>query len=519
MTPSLLARLDARRTSDRHAAAVMSTDGRILSVNDFSSRIRTIARGFAAAGLKSGERVLFAVRPDIDAIILMLGIAEAGGVLVPVDTNMGPALFESRMKSISPSWVVAESILYSLSASRWIRSLLSRRGINLPRLGAVRNARFVHVGRSWPGVPAGKSAMAIEMLGLNSRESTAIDDGDNAAVMMVFTSGTSGEPKAVVHTRRSMRGVFDTIDPLLDAHGGDCVYSGELHLILPALFAGASVVIPCRTRFSAKRVLADMERFRVTHFFEVSAEFQQLVDGVAALKKTLPETLRQIWIGAAPVRATLLRNCKLVLAKSTRVWCVYGMTEVLPVARVSLDEKVQYDGAGDLVGPCVDGVVARISEDGELLLRGPNLCSGYFGESPLQELATGDLARFDDGRIVLLGRRKDMIIRGQFNIYPELYESTIEGIAGVTRCAMVGFYDEAAADEKVLLVIQPVENTHVAAFEERLWRELQSGPNSIDPAALPDTIVFMTLPMCGRSSKVDKQRLREFAMQLPCASQ
>ena len=195
------------------------------------------------------------------------------------------------------------------------------------------------------------------------------------------------------------------------------------------------------------------------------------------------------------------------------------MTEILPVARVSLSEKVRYEGEGDLVGECVPGVSAHISSDGELVLRGPNLFSGYFGEPPSAEHGTGDLARLHEGRIVLLGRRKDMIIRGQFNIYPELYETTIDRIDGVRRCAMVGFYDDAVADERVVLAVEPNAGVDASSLEERLGRELRSGPCSIDAAALPDVILVMVLPVVGRSSKVDKNSLREFAQRKTlCAS-
>jgi acyl-CoA synthetase (AMP-forming)/AMP-acid ligase II len=120
---------------------------------------------------------------------------------------------------------------------------------------------------------------------------------------------------------------------------------------------------------------------------------------------------------------------------------------------------------------------------------------------------------------VLLGRSKDMIVRGRFNIYPELYESTIERIDGVKRCAIVGIYDEAAADECVVLVVEPRDGVGKPGLEQRLWNELQSGPCCVDSAALPDHILVMTLPMVGRSAKVDKKSLRDCARRkIPCAS-
>jgi acyl-CoA synthetase (AMP-forming)/AMP-acid ligase II len=316
-----------------------------------------------------------------------------------------------------------------------------------------------------------------------------------------------------------MWGVFDTVGPLLNAGNDDVVYARELHLILPALFAGASVAIPPRSGFSARRTLEDLNKHRITHFFGVAAEFRQLIDYLHSRNLSLPETLREIWVGAAPVHKAFLEKLKTVLPEHTRAWCVFGMTEILPVSRVSLTDKIAYRGEGDLVGDCFPGVHARLSAEYELMLRGPNLFSGYVGEPPCTELATGDLARLEEGRIVLLGRRKDMIIRRQFNIYPELYESTIDRIDGVERCAMVGYYDATLTDERVVLAVETSAGIDLSAFKNHLKRELTSGPFSIDAHAYPDEILLTTLPLAGRSRKIDKNRLRAHAeSKFSCAS-
>lgn len=510
---SVLEELAARADAKPDTPAITDASGNVLAHGRLQQKIRAIARGFTAAGLQPGDRVLYAVRPSAVSVLLMTGILEAGGVVVPMTSTMGPALFKSRLELLSPKWVVAESVLYLASTSRWIQHLLHRRGITLPPIADVNVANFVHVGRAWPGMPPGWSVAALEELGEQSGDSPSVALQEDATAIIVFTSGTTGDPKAVVHSRRSMQGALESIGSLMDAGIGDVIYARELHLILPALFAGSTVVIPRISRFSARRTLRNLQKFRVTHFFGVAAELQELVDYLRTRHQELPRSLREIWIGAAPVHTAFLQEFQSVLAEDTQVWCVYGMTEILPVARVSLDEKLQYAGDGDLVGECVPGVTAHISTDGELIVSGSNLFSGYIGEPPCVEHATGDLACLDNGRIVLLGRRKDMIIRGRFNIYPELYEATIDRIDGVRRCAMVGVYNAEVADERVVLAIEANAGVDGATLETRLWSELQSGPYSIDSAALPDHILIMALPLAGRSSKVDKASLRDYAQQ------
>ncbi len=515
---SVLQKLAVRAELEPDMPAVTDANGNVLANGQLLKRVQAVAQGLTAAGLQPGDRVLYAVRPSVASFLLMTGILESGGVVVPMASTMGPAVFKSRLELLSPKWVIAESVLYLASASRFVKRLLDWRGITLPPIADLDVRNYVHVGRVWPGLPPGLSAAGLEELGAQCSRPVTLQ-GDAAAVI-VFTSGTTGDPKAVQHSCRSMQGALESVGSMMDAGIGDVIYARELHLILPALFCASAVVIPRIARFSARRTIRDLRKLRVTHFFGVAAELQVLVDYLRARNLKLPRTLREIWIGAAPVRAAFLQEFRSVVTENTQVWCVYGMTEILPVARVSLEEKLQYEGEGDLVGECVQGVSARVSTSGELIVNGPNLFSGYVGEAPCTEHATGDLARLDNGRIVLLGRSKDMIIRGRFNIYPELYETTIDRIDGVRRCAMLGVYDAALADERVVLIIEANAGVDQVDMEARLWSELQSGPCSIDSAALPDHILFMTLPLAGRSSKVDKIGLREHARRkILCASQ
>src|SRR5690606_36322556 len=130
------------------------------------------------------------------------------------------------------------------------------------------------------------------------------------------------------------------------------------------------------------------------------------------------------------------------------------------------------------------------------------LCRGYLGADPLTELATGDLARLDGDRLVLVGRKKDMLIRGEFNLYPGLYEPAIAALPGVAEAAIVGVPDPRTGDEEVVLAV-----VGYAGLPARLRRLL---PGVIDHDALPDRVVVLdALLRCGRTRKLDRDRLRE----------
>ncbi|HEV7742174.1 MAG TPA: class I adenylate-forming enzyme family protein, partial [Pseudolysinimonas sp.] len=115
-----------------------------------------------------------------------------------------------------------------------------------------------------------------------------------------------------------------------------------------------------------------------------------------------------------------------------------------------------------------------------------------------------DLARLDGDRLTLLGRKKDMFIRGSQNIYPGLYEPIIAGLPGVADVAMVGIPD-AIGDDRIVLALVPEHGTPADQLVARVRRAL---PGLIDARVLPDAVVAVKdLPRSGRSRKLDRQAL------------
>jgi acyl-CoA synthetase (AMP-forming)/AMP-acid ligase II len=180
-----------------------------------------------------------------------------------------------------------------------------------------------------------------------------------------------------------------------------------------------------------------------------------------------------------------------------------------------MNEKLESQDTGDLVGRPFPGVRVRVSGDGELLVSGPNLFRGYLNEEDVTEHSTGDLAVLDQrGRIVVLGRKKQMIIRGRDNIYPSLVESVVDSIPGVRRSCLCGYYDEARADERVVLVLEPAAGEDHARLIRRVRNAIVSGPARIDANAVPDRIVVMPLPVDARSRKTDRAALSHRVAQM-----
>jgi acyl-CoA synthetase (AMP-forming)/AMP-acid ligase II len=501
---AILAHADERPT----AAAVLDADGTVTTYGELGRGVRAVRHGLLAEGFVHGDTVLFAARTGAAGLAALLGVLAAGGVVVTTDSGVGPALAAARLRMAPPRWLFAESALYLTSRFGPARWLARRRGLLLPDLRQPigdRDVRKVYLGRWLPGVPRQARPLADLCRGpAPQRPDTAVAAAADPA-LVVFTSGTTQRPKGVVHTRGSIAAMMAMLTREFALGPGDVMHTDGLAQGLPALTAGAtwSVQRPGIAPELFVRQLADRN---VTHVYGVPVHLARIMRAVPRW----PDGIRFVLMGSAPAAPAILRQA-LAAAPRADVCSVYAMTEAIPIAVVRAREKLAYLAAGnpgDLLGRPVDGVTARISSDGELVVAGPNLCDHYLGEEPHAVVRTGDLARFDDqGRLVMSGRRKDMIIRGSFNIYPALYEPAIAQLDGVREAALVGIADPVTEDETVVLAVVPERTTGPAALERRLRRAL---PDMMDAEAVPDHIVTLPdLPRGGRSDKLDRARLRE----------
>ena len=473
-----------------------------ITLADLQPRIDATRAGLVAAGMRPGDRVFFAVRPGPDALVLGLAILDVGATIVVADPGAGNALFAARAALLRSGgcheWAAAEALLHALTARRSVRALLRRRGLLLPDFSRLTAARHIRTGPWLPGVPRGAVTLArlergagagegegegTEGPGADTQAAPALDPTTPALV--VFTSGTTASPRAVVHTRATLAAARALFNARIGWGPGDVVHTDQLMIALPALAAGAAWT---RTGVGA------------THLFGTPAHIAKLLDA-----GSLPPTLRCVLLGAAPVPPPILRRLR-EAAPRAEILSVYGTTEALPIAVATAEDKLAHVADGDLLGTPLPGVRVRIGDDGQILVRGPHL-AGYL-DQPVDELATGDLGRLDaEGRLVLLGRAKDMLIRGSFNLYPGLYEPAIAAQPGVADCAYVGVPDPATADEQVVLAVVPAEGATPGAVVSRLATAL---PRLIDVAACPDRIVpVAAIPRRGRTAKPDRDALRK----------
>ncbi len=512
MTDILQAVFDAcNRTPDAPALTVRGTT---LLYRDLLAAVNNVSTALTAAGLVTGDRVLFSVRPGIDAVCLALGIIAAGGTVVFADPGAGETLFRARATLAAPRWVAAESVLYAASSGA-LRGIARRRGIELPDYSTVvPDARHLVTGRWLPGVPHGalrvsrwvsraRGALIETAPGFRPAPAPLLDRGDVEA-LIIFTSGTTDHPKAVVHSRTSLGTGLDDFATAVGLVAGERVLTDQLMVGIPALIAGAHWIMPPAGADPGARPERYLDLLPAADvLFAVPAALDALL---RMLEGTRPLALRALIVGGAPVLRPLLARARAQLP-GTVIRAVYGMTEILPVAIADGDEKLAYEGDGDFVGTLARHVSARI-DAGELVVSGDGLALSYLGESPLTEVRTGDLAHIDDYRVILRGRSKDMFIRGTTNVYPGLYEPVIAGLPGVADAALAGIPNEIGDDELVLAIVAG------PGFDESALR--RALPGLIDAAVLPDRVALVTeFPRSGRSNKLDRDALAAMLERMP----
>ena len=505
---------------------VLVSDGTSYSGDRLARMLVAVTRGLAEEGLREGDVVLLATRPSAEMMLVMLALLRIGAVGTPISIGAGPELFRRRMQVLAPNWVVGESLIYAASSAA-LGWALRRRSLELPRLARV-EARHVLIGATGWGAPSA-ALRWHRLVGTAASEKKADLPGSSASskahadlpqpdpsapAVVVFTSGTTGEPKGVQHTGRSVAATLSLILEHLDAADGALFSNQGVHSTLATILAGVPTVI-APLAFSARRWIAEAEGHGVTHAFLRPSDAFRLVKRCERKKRQLPSRLLRIYLYSAPVTSVLLRRLHALGDGKLRCLSVYGSTEALPLAWVDSRERLAWSGRGDLVGRPPEGVEVRVGKAGTLSVRGPNVHSGYLGMDPVEWHDTGDLARIDrSGRIVLLGRSRDMIIRDAFNIYPGLYEDTISQIPGVAACAMVGVPDAESGEEHVILFVEPDARAAAGTrrvLSQRVGRALRDGAYRIDRMALPDEIVLVPRLPGNRSRKIDRRALRKHA--------
>jgi long-chain acyl-CoA synthetase len=400
----------------------------VLSYADLDDRTARVAGWLRQRGVGPGDRVGIMLPNVLAFPVPYYGVLRAGAAVVP----MNPLL-----KSREVRHYVGDSGASVLFAWHTAADEASAGAAATDAVTVTVTPESLGQMASWPSSP----------------EITGRGDDDTAVIL--YTSGTTGTPKGAQLTHMNMRANASvTVSTLLQL-GPDDVIMGCLPMfhafgqtcgLNAAVLAGASVTLV--PRFDAATVLKVIERDTATVFEGVPTMYVAMLSAGAGIADT--STLRVCISGGAALPVEVLKGFSQEFGAT--ILEGYGLSETSPVASFNRLESAK---AGSIGYP-VDGVEMKLVADdgseaaagevGEIVIRGHNVMKGYWNRPEATDAAmqdgwfrTGDLARKDeDGFYFIVDRKKDLIIRGGFNVYPREIEEVLYEHPAVLEAAVIG---------------------------------------------------------------------------------
>ena len=474
---------------------------RAYTVHELYNYALHLAKGMAKKGVRQHSRIVIAMPPSFLFLAYIIACTMNAATIVLIDPEMGRENYLSKLKQINPQFAVLDKRLLLFQEHPIIKFLALKFKGNIPSFPHIKGLTYFTDNTYWPILKTYHSALKLNEFGKKIEVEWLVVDEKNDA-FIVYTSGTLTIPKGVVHSYESFNASINDLSKVFDFNGLR-IGASLPHFVFLAIACQATAVIMPSLKSHEKK-LAFIRNNKIEVLFGPPSDFKGLIEYSKQSNTLLPSTLKYMLLGSAPVLPNFLKQLIEVTDSKTAIFCIYGMTEHLFTAYVDAREKVNHTYRHDWLGAFVQPVEYKIEKDGELLIKGPQLFKYYLHLNSRTDFhATGDLVKVQDGQLFLTGRKKNMLIRRNFNIYPELYEQTIMKIKGVNEAVMVGIYDEALNDEKIILVVD------ANIEKQKLMRLLNNGEFSIDKEALPDDILFMSIPHSGRQSKVNRNALLE----------
>ena len=398
-------------------------------------------------GVRAGDRVAWLGLNHPGQLVLLFALARIGAMLLPLNVRLAPLEWEGQLRGCRPAHLVHDGHLATEATL-----LGARCGVAVHPVDSIE-----------------QHAANAPQVGLAGSD-----------LLLVYTSGTTGSPRAAVHTQANLMANMRiavqvqqlteqdkvlAVLPLFHV-GGLCIQT------LPALYQGASVTL--HDRFNADATLHALANERPSLTLQVPATMKALVDHPRWPQTDL-SCLRAVWAGSSVLPLPLVRA---FLDRGVPLCNVYGATETGPFS-IALPPAAARTHAGSCGWPApgVEAMLAGVKQgSGELLVRGPNVVARYWPDQPACDdqgwFHTGDLAtRAGDGSYTVTGRSSDLIISGGENIHPLEIEAALCEHSAVAECAAFGLADARWGEAVTVAVVLRAD----AALSEDAVREHLAG--------------------------------------------
>jgi malonyl-CoA/methylmalonyl-CoA synthetase len=427
------ARLEKSFRAAGTAPAFETADGAVLTYAQLITEVGRAAAALTALGIKPGDRVMAQAEKSLPNVFLYLATLKVGAVFNPLNTAYMSAELEYFIADAQPSLIVASAeriaAIEPVAAANKVASLLT--------MGPDGNGSFM--------------ALAAQQQALDA---TAVLEADDLAAL-IYTSGTTGRSKGAMVTHRNIGSNAETLHAYWGFRPGDVL----LHAL--PIFHVHGLFVALHTALLNGSLMLWLPKFdldelmrllpRATVLMGVPTFYTRLL-ATSAFGKEPCRNLRLAISGSAPLLAETHRD--FTARTGHAILERYGMTEA---GMITSNPYAGGERLPGTVGYALPDVSVRVAgEDGRSLaagdvgvleVKGPNVFKGYWRspEKTAEEFRpdgyfkSGDLATKDaDGRITIVGRAKDLIITGGFNVYPKEIEGELNGLPGIAESAVVG---------------------------------------------------------------------------------
>jgi long-chain acyl-CoA synthetase len=426
----------AERDPDAIAYKLDDLEINWAAVNEGSARVAGLLK---AKGLEPGDRVGIML-PNVPYFpVAYYGVLRAGGTVVPMNVLLKGREVSFYLKDPEAKWVFA-----------W------------HDFGEAAQTGADEAGAEVIPVKPGEFE---QLLGEAEADRDVVErDGSDTAVIL-YTSGTTGQPKGAELTHDNMLKNAQASRELFGIDGDDVVLGalplfhsfGQTCCMNACAIAGATLTfIP---RFDPSKALEIIERDKVTLFAGVPTMYNAMLnDGSREQRDT--SSLKICCSGGSAMPGELMRGFE--KAFDTMILEGYGLSETSPVASFNHPDKERKVGS---IGTPIEGVEMKVVDDdgndveqgevGEIVIKGHNVMKGYWNREDATKEAivdgwfhSGDMAKIDeDGYFFIVDRKKELIIRGGYNVYPREIEEVLYEHEGVLEAAVVGVPDDSMGEE------------------------------------------------------------------------